>query len=85
MLSGFAFETAQYSLGVRDKGCIFCYFSHFFFFQICAPLRETGAEFRRGIINFFSHNDMYKDVHGILNTMQEVSNTGFHSFPLNTT
>lgn len=30
MLSGFAFETAQSSLGVRDKGCIFCYFSHFF-------------------------------------------------------
>lgn len=54
MLSGFAFETAQSSLGVGDKDCIFCFFSHFFFFpQLCAPLRETGSEFRRGIINFF--------------------------------
>lgn len=35
--------------------------------------------------SIFSDNDIYKDVHGILNTMQEVSQTGFHSFPLNTT
>lgn len=56
MLSGFAFKTALSSLGVRDKGCIFSYFSHCFFpCSFCAcPFRETGSAFRSKIINFSS-------------------------------
>jgi len=55
VFSGFAFKTAQSSLGVRDKGCIFCYFSHFFSpSSVCAcPLRESRSAFRSKIINFF--------------------------------
>lgn len=86
MLSGFAFETAQSSLGVGDKDCIFCFFSHFFFFSpaLCS-LKGDRIRVQERNHQLFSHNDSYKDVHSILNTTQEASPTGCHSFPLNTT
>lgn len=52
-----------------------------FFPQLPSGRQDQSSE---GESSIFSH-DIYKDVHGILNTMQEVSNRGFHSFPLNTT
>lgn len=47
--------------------------------QICAPLRETGSEFRRQIINF--SYDLYKDVHSILNTCKKFLTQDFTVFP----